>query len=105
MRVAYRSQGLDSWQYNLGGEGVARVRDFNLKMRTNFPGIDFPENTLSPTFKSRRGMAGIWPGIQGPGPGFPIALKMPEKLQPGLSPAKLACSLPYHFSFSSSCSS
>jgi hypothetical protein len=84
VRVAYRSQGLDSWQYNLGGEGVARVRDFNLKIRTNFSGIDFPENTLSPTFKSRTGdgwdLAWNYKDLVS---GFPIALKMPEKLQPG----------------------
>jgi hypothetical protein len=84
VRVAYRSQGLDSWQYNLGGEGVARVRDFNLKMRTNFTGIDFPENTLSPTFKSRTGDGWdlTW-NYKDLVSGFPIALKMPEKLQPG----------------------
>src|SRR5579864_514868 len=45
LRVGYRSQGLDTWQYKLGDE-VAEVKNFTLKIRTNFGGFDFPENTL-----------------------------------------------------------
>ena len=33
LRVAYRSQGLDEWRYNFGGD-VSQVRDFRLRMRT-----------------------------------------------------------------------
>ncbi|HEX8338301.1 MAG TPA: hypothetical protein VF621_16405, partial [Pyrinomonadaceae bacterium] len=50
LRVAYRSQGLDEWRYNFGGD-VAQVRDFRMRMRTDFKEIDFPENTLSPSEK------------------------------------------------------
>ena len=32
---------------------VSQVRDFDLRMTTNFKDIDFPENTLSPSDKTR----------------------------------------------------
>ena len=50
LHVAYRSQGLDSWRYQLG-DGVAQARDFMLKMQTNFRDIDFADDTLLPTSK------------------------------------------------------
>ena len=60
LKVGYKSQGLNNWSYSLahGGkssEDVARVRDFSLKMTTNFKGIDFPNNTLSPSIKRESG--------------------------------------------------
>src|ERR1044071_5539271 len=57
LHVAYKSQGLNDWRYNFGGgdaktgAGVAQVRDFRMRMRTDFKEIDFPENTLSPSEK------------------------------------------------------
>lgn len=50
LHVAYRSQGLDSWRYQLG-DGIAQARDFQLVMQTNFRNIDFADDTLSPTSK------------------------------------------------------
>src|SRR4051812_39159401 len=61
LKVAYKSQGLNDWRYNFtgpvsatgeGANDVAQVRDFSLKMTTNFTDIDFPENTLSPISKT-----------------------------------------------------
>jgi hypothetical protein len=67
LKVGYKSQGLNDWKYSFGddvtsqtasreystpGSDVAQVRDFSLKMTTNFKDIDFPDNTLSPTQKS-----------------------------------------------------
>src|SRR2546429_5676274 len=61
LKVGYKSQGLNDWRYNFGGNktrsedgqpvaaDVAQVRDFSLEMTTNFKDIDFPDNTLSPT--------------------------------------------------------
>ena len=51
LTVGYRSQGLDEWRYSFGGHDVTQVRDFKLKMKTNFKDIDFPDNTLSPSDK------------------------------------------------------
>src|SRR5215213_10530717 len=42
LRIAYRSQGLNDWRYNFGGD-VAQVRDFRLRMLTDFKAIDYPE--------------------------------------------------------------
>ncbi len=79
----YRSQGLESWRYSFG-EDVARVRDFHLRMTTNFKDIDFPENTMSPTEKQET--AGGWVldwTYKNLLSGFQIGMQMPGKLQPG----------------------
>lgn len=83
LRVGYRSQGVDSWQYRLGDD-VAEVKDFNLKLTTNFDGFDFAENTLSPSEKKKvaNGWELMW-SYRDLLSGYQIGLKMPEKLQPG----------------------
>lgn len=83
LRAAYRSQGLESWRYRFGDD-VAQVRDFQLRMRTNFQDIDFADNTLSPTEK--REVAGGWEltwVYKNLLTGYQIGIPMPEKLQPG----------------------
>jgi inner membrane protein involved in colicin E2 resistance len=97
LRVAYKSQGLGDWRYSLGaptnqgdstqyqtGSDVAQVRDFSLKMTTNFKDIDFPENTLSPSRKdpTSNGWVLDW-NYTNLVSGYQIAMTMPEKLQPG----------------------
>jgi inner membrane protein involved in colicin E2 resistance len=81
--VSYRSQGIDSWRYDFGPD-VAQVRDFSLRMTTNFRDVDFPDNALSPTEK-RPKLAGwelIW-RYKNLVSGYNIAMVMPAKLQPG----------------------
>ena len=51
LAVGYASQGLNEWRYSFGSNDVAQVRDFTLRMRTNFKEIDFPDNTVSPSEK------------------------------------------------------
>ena len=83
LRVAYRSQGLNDWRYNFGGD-VAQVRDFRMRMTTDFKDIDFPENTLSPSEKRETGDG--WElewNYKNLVSGFQIGMAMPEKLQPG----------------------
>ena len=83
LAVRYRSQGLESWRYGFGEE-VAQVRDFSLKMTTNFKDIDFPDNTLSPTEKRRSGSSwNLGWDYKSLVSGYEIAMAMPEKLQPG----------------------
>ena len=85
VKTAYRSQGLDSWSYRFSsGDEVARTKDFHLVARTDFGGFDFPENSLSPMEKEAtgQGWALKW-DYQNLVSGFNIALKMPQKLQPG----------------------
>jgi opacity protein-like surface antigen len=83
LKVGYRSQGLDSWRYNFG-QNVSQVRDFTLRMKTNFKDVDFPENTLSPTDKheTANGWDLTW-SYKSLLSGYQIAMAMPEKLQPG----------------------
>jgi inner membrane protein involved in colicin E2 resistance len=85
VKTAYRSQGLDSWSYKFSGsDEVARIKDFHLLARTDFGGFDFPENSLSPTEKQKtqNGWDLKW-DYQNLVSGFNIALKMPQRLQPG----------------------
>lgn len=83
LRAHYRSRGMDRWEYTFGNE-VAQVKNFVLRMRTDFKDIDFPENTLSPTEKNEtdRGWLLTWKHTNLMS-GFQIGLAMPEKLQPG----------------------
>jgi len=84
LAVGYRSQGLNEWRYSFGSQEVAQVRDFKLKMKTNFKDIDFPDNTLSPSEKLETGngwdLAWSYKNLVS---GHQIAMVMPEKLQPG----------------------
>jgi inner membrane protein involved in colicin E2 resistance len=83
--TAYRSQGLDNWSYRFSEDNqVGRAKDFHLLATTDFSGFDFPENSLSPTEKrdTGKGWELKW-DYQNLVSGFNIALKMPQKLQPG----------------------
>jgi len=84
LAVGYRSQGLNEWRYSFGGQDVTQVRDFSLKMKTNFKDIDFPDNTLSPSNKleTDSGWDLTW-SYKNLVSGYQIAMVMPEKLQPG----------------------
>jgi inner membrane protein involved in colicin E2 resistance len=83
LRVGYRSQGLDDWRYAFSAD-VAQVRDFELRMKTNFKAIDFPENSLAPGEKKETpgGWELTW-NYKNQVTGYDIAMTMPEKLQPG----------------------
>jgi inner membrane protein involved in colicin E2 resistance len=98
LKIGYKSQGLNDWHYSFGVAGnsgndsqyrtntadVAQVRDFSLKMTTNFKDIDFPDNTLSPSEKTEtpNGWDLNW-NFKNLVSGYQIAMTMPEKLQPG----------------------
>jgi inner membrane protein involved in colicin E2 resistance len=84
LSVGYRSQGLNEWRYSFASQDVAQVRDFTLKMKTNFKQIDFPDNTLSPSEKRETGNGWdlTW-SYKNLVSGYQIAMVMPEKLQPG----------------------
>ena len=83
LRAAYRSQGLDQWQYTFG-EGPGQIRDFTCRVKTNFRKVDFPDNTLAPTAKreSTQGWDLEW-NYRNLVSGVPIAVVMPGKTQPG----------------------
>ena len=82
-KVSYLSQGLERWRYTFGSD-VSLVRDFSLKILTNFKDIDFPEDALSPSEKSATadGWELAW-NYKSLVSGYQIGLDMPRKLQPG----------------------
>jgi len=84
LAVGYSSQGLSEWRYSFGSADVAQVRDFSLRMTTNFKDIDFPDNTLSPSekYETSNGWELKW-SYKSLLSGYQIAMAMPEKLQPG----------------------
>jgi inner membrane protein involved in colicin E2 resistance len=82
-RVAYRSQGVETWRYAFG-EQTQQVRDFRLVLSTNFDAIDFPVGTLAATDKVRDGDGWrlTWRYdhlVADAG----LGLALPEKLNPG----------------------
>jgi hypothetical protein len=90
LRTGYRSQGLNRWTYGFGA-GVAEVRDFRMKVRTNFAAIDFPDGSISPATKERAGEGWVlgWE-FRRLVSGVNIAIVMPEKLQPGPLASQIA---------------
>jgi hypothetical protein len=94
-RAAYRSQGMESWRYNLG-EDVTQTRNLELTMKTNFAAIDFPVNTLSPTEKRAEapGWSLVW-RYRNLISGFQIGMTMPQKLQPGPLAADISQFAPF----------
>jgi len=99
LHVAYRSQGLDSWRYQLG-DGIAQARDFQLVMQTNFRDIDFADDTLSPTAKLL--VDGGWQltwQYSNLVSGFQIGMTMPEKLQPGPLAGEISYAAPVSLFF------
>lgn len=83
VKVAYRSQGQDKWQYFFGN-GVSQVKDFNLDLKTNFIGIDFPEGSISPTEKHK--LASGWSlnwHYNNLLTGYSVGMDLPKKLNPG----------------------
>lgn len=97
--VRYKSQGLGGWRYGFG-EKVTEVHDFDLQMTTNFAQIDFADSSLAPVRKTRtpKGWQLDWQ-YQNLLSGFPIALEMPEKLQPGPLAAEIAYFAPVSLFF------
>jgi hypothetical protein len=83
LRVSYRSQGLDSWTYSFG-EAASAVRNFSLQVSTDFECFNFGDDTLSPTSERADGAGRelTWQYTNLVS-GFPISVRMPEKIQPG----------------------
>jgi len=99
LHVAYRSQGLDSWRYQLA-DGVAQARDFTLTMQTDFRNIDFADDTLSPT--SKQMIPGGWQmtwQYSNLVSGFQIGMTMPQKLQPGPLAGEISYAAPVSLFF------
>ena len=96
VRIVYRSQGQDNWIYKFSsGDEVARVKNLHLLVKTDFAGFDFPDSSLSPTEKRQtsEGWELKW-DYRNLVSGFNIALRMPQKLQPGPLAGRISCFAP-----------
>jgi inner membrane protein involved in colicin E2 resistance len=83
VQIGYGSQGMDQWWYDFGSD-VTQVKNFSLKLGTNFSEINFPENSISPT--SKKETANGWNLSWNYGQllsGVKIGMEMPQKLNPG----------------------
>jgi inner membrane protein involved in colicin E2 resistance len=108
LKAGYRSQGQRNWRYRFGQEPatpndngqVSQEKDFHMVLHTDFGGFDFPENSLSPTEKHQTasGWELHW-DFQNLVSGFNVALKMPEKLQPGPLAGKISFFAPVSLLF------
>ncbi len=83
VHVSYRSRGLDNWRYSFGDD-VNQVTDFELVMRTDFDAIDFPDESVSPTSRTRTGDAWTlkW-RYDHLLTGVDLGMIMPARLNPG----------------------
>ena len=82
-RVRYRSRGTSRWGYQLTA-GTGEVRNFRLVLDTDFPAVDFPAGTLSPS--RHQAAAGAWHGewtFTSLVAGAPIGLELPQRVNPG----------------------
>jgi hypothetical protein len=84
LEVSYLSQGLDDWSYAFAENGVSEVRDFSMDIQTHFDGFDFPEGTLSPTSKEKKGEGWLlrW-SYKNLMAGAHIGVRVPQKINPG----------------------
>jgi hypothetical protein len=80
--AAYKSRGTDGWSYSFGD--TTRIRNFHLAMATDFPDIDFPSGTGSPTGRSRTGggwnLEWSYPDVMN---AQAIGMNLPAVLNPG----------------------
>ena len=99
VKVAYGSQGVETWRYAFsegasyddrgnpygGNGGVQTARDVKLVVHTDFDEVDFPPASLSPTAKARND-AGGWTLAWDYGTlvsSADVGLQMPQRLNPG----------------------
>ncbi len=101
LEVGYASRGMDTWRYepSVGGT-VSVLRDFSLRMHTNFGEVDFPEGTLSPSTRTTDGSGEhlTWAFsriVTGAG----IGMATPTRVQPGELAAALSFSAPISLGF------
>ncbi len=81
--VAYRTQGMDEWWY-VFGDNISQIKNFNLTVETDFDGVDFPENSISPTAKEKTAAGWLltWQ-YENLISGIQIGVDMPQRLNPG----------------------
>lgn len=100
VEVGYKSRGLGQWTYAFAGEGVSEVKDFELRMKTDFADVDFPAGTMSPSEKIEegRGWALVW-RFGNLVTGQRIGMDLPNKPNPGPLAARITAFAPVSLLF------
>lgn len=81
--VSYDSQGLDQWRYSFA-TGVSQVRNFAMRMTTDFKDIDFPAACISPTEEKKTDNGWLLTWQYGNLlTGYSLGVEMPKLLNPG----------------------
>lgn len=99
LAAAYRSRGMEQWRY-VPTDSVASLEDFELRMRTDFADVDYPEYSLSPS--SRERADGGWRlgwSFDQVVTGHGIGMVMPTHIQPGELASELSFSAPISLFF------
>ena len=98
--TGYKTNGLDSWQYEPSPGGVGVVKNFRLGMTTDFAAIDYPNAGVSPTQSSRSGDGWnlVW-RYDSIVSGHPIGLVMPKPSNPGPLVARITAFAPVSLLF------
>ncbi len=98
LRVTYLARGTEEWRYHFGG--TDRVRNFVLRMKTDFAEIDFPTGTGSPS--SRDTVDAGW-DLEWSYPDVlaaqDVGMAMPRALNPGPVAARIAFFAPVSLLF------
>lgn len=99
VQIRYKSRGMDQWSYQ-PSNGVASLRNFHLRVTTDFEDIDFAPSTMSPSSKTERdhGWTLDW-SFERVVTGRAIGLSMPTPIQPGELASALSFSAPISLFF------
>ena len=98
--TGYKTNGMERWVYVPSPGGVGVVRDFSLKMNTDFGQIDYPADGVSPTSATRAddgwNLAWTYSSVVS---GRPIGLVMPVPPNPGPLVARITAFAPVSLLF------
>jgi hypothetical protein len=97
--VSFRTRGTGSWTY-LAAPSGDEARNFRLRATTDFPNVDFPVDTVSPS--KHAASDGRWNGewsFESLITSSPIGIQMPEKLNPGPLAARITFFAPISLLF------
>ncbi|MDH3200805.1 MAG: cell envelope integrity protein CreD [Myxococcales bacterium] len=99
VEVSFRTRGTGSWTY-AAAPGSDEARNFRLRVTTNFPNVDFPVNSVSPS--KHAATEGRWTGewrFESLITSSPMGVQMPEKLNPGPLAARITFFAPVSLLF------
>ena len=99
VQVSFRTRGTGSWTY-AATSGSNEARNFRLHVTTDFPDVDFPVHSVSPSkhAASDEGWSGDW-SFESLITSSPMGIEMPEKLNPGPLAARITFFAPVSLLF------